>query len=424
MNGAAIKSISDARDGGNPVPPTAPMEGFRPRSVASAISSSQSKTRRFTIDGSQELEDSLESLCAIVCDGVQAIVPKAKLAGLILAGGYGRGEGGVLKTDSGDQPYNDLEFYIFVKGSALLGEAKYSGPLHELGHRLTATAGIEVEFKVLTLTKLRTAMPSMFFYDLVTRHRSLFGHLDLQAVGRHHCEPDAIPLAEATRLLMNRCSGLLFSAERLRRAEFGPEQADFVGRNFAKAQLALGDVLLTARGHYHWSCRERHRRLLSLQNFGDPAWHESLCWHHAAGVEFKLHPQRSRDSREVLGQRHAALRQMAQEAWLWLENMRLGTAFTTARDYALSTIDKCPETRAWRNRLINFKSFGPVAGLLESGVRHPRQRLLHALGLLLWHPDQLGDGPVLAALQRDLNTSAGDFPGLVSAYERLWHRFN
>ncbi|PYL00604.1 MAG: hypothetical protein DME19_04505, partial [Verrucomicrobia bacterium] len=76
---------------------------------------------------------------------------------------------------------------------------------------------------------------------------------------------ERIPLCEATRLLMNRCSGLLFARERLECAEFSPVDADFVERNLAKAQLAFGDAVLTAFGRYHWSCLERHKRLKSLK---------------------------------------------------------------------------------------------------------------------------------------------------------------
>jgi hypothetical protein len=52
---------------------------------------------RFTLDGSVELEQHLAGVCDAVRDGVKALIPAAKLEGLALAGGYGRGEGGVLR---------------------------------------------------------------------------------------------------------------------------------------------------------------------------------------------------------------------------------------------------------------------------------------------------------------------------------------
>ena len=214
---------------------------------------------RFTIDGSIELEDHLVRICEKVLHGVLRVAPAERLEALFLGGGYGRGEGGVLETAAGHKPYNDLEFYVCLRGPDRFNERRYQAPLHDLGEKLSPFAGVDVEFKILSLHKLRHSPPSMFYYDLVVRHHRLWGIESSLAGCDHHRSSERIPLAEATRLLMNRCSGLLFAREQLRRERFTPEEADFVGRNHAKAQLALGDVILTAQGQYHWSCRERAR---------------------------------------------------------------------------------------------------------------------------------------------------------------------
>ena len=377
-------------------------------------------SQRFTIDGSSALESHLAATCERVLAGVKSLVPAAKLDGILLGGGYGRGEGGVLKTSAGDQPYNDLEFYVFVRGHAILAERKFRHPLHELGENLLPEAGLEVEFKVLTLEKLRRSRPSMFYYDLVAGHRWQLGDDKLLADCVQHRDAAKIPLHEVTRLLMNRCSGLLYAAERLVRTNFSEAEADFVGRNLAKAQLAFGDVLLAANGQYHWSCRERHVRLAQLT----AAEHLPLTdfiRHHAAGVQFKLHPTRSTESRDILSARHAELSELGQNLWLWLETKRLETNFATPREYALSEINKCPETSAGRNRLVNFRQFG-VRGLMCE--HYPRERLFHALALLLWTRNAQPETAWQRAVQSNLDTSAVSFPAMVDAYTRLWSRFN
>ena len=90
---------------------------------------------RFTVNGSDALEQHLANVCKEVLVGIGRIIPEHKLEGLALGGGYGRGEGGVLKTPLGDQPYNDLEFYVFVRGHPWWHERRYSKALHELGER-------------------------------------------------------------------------------------------------------------------------------------------------------------------------------------------------------------------------------------------------------------------------------------------------
>ena len=372
-------------------------------------------SQRFTIDGSDALESHLAATCEKVLAGVRSLVPVAKLDGIALGGGYGRGEGGVLKTPAGDRPYNDLEFFVFIRGNAILAERKFRHPLHELGERLSPEAGLEVEFKVLTLDKLRRSAPSMFYYDLVAGHRWTLGDDSLLTGCEHHKDAEKIPLHEATRLLFNRCSGLLYSLERLQRKDFGEAESDFVGRNLAKAQLAFGDVLLAAHGLYHWSCRERHARLAKFDFNGELVWAAPLVAYHAAGVEFKLHPTRSTEARDTLAARHAELSEFGKKLWLWLESKRLGTNFSSPRDYTFSSANLCPETSALRNRLVNFRAFG--AGGLAC-ARYPRERLFRSLALLLWEQNEF------EKIRSELRTNAPDFSGLVSAYENLWKRFN
>ncbi len=376
---------------------------------------------RFTVDGGVGLEALLAARCAEVRRRVAALFPARGLAGLLLGGGYGRGEGGVLETPEGEQPYNDLEFYVFVRGPLWLARQRHNAALHALGRRLSAEMGIDVEFALLTPAALRAAPPSMFYYDLLLGHRALVAADSLLAGCDHLRLPEAIPWHDATRLLMNRCAGLLFSAARLRGKNFRPDDADFVGRNLAKAQLAFGDVVLTVHRQYHWSCRERRARLQRGVFDLAPEMLAAICHDHAAGVAFKLHPTRADARRDELALEHERISATAQQLWLWLENLRLGTDFASTREYALSPADKCPEQSPTRNRAINVRAFG-VAGL--ACPRHPRERLLHALPLLLWERAAATSPVLLRRVQQELRTRAADFNGLVSAFENLWHRFN
>lgn len=396
--------------------------------MARASLSQPTTEPRFTLDGSAALEQHLGKVCRQVRRAVADLIPAPKLRGLLLAGGYGRGEGGVLHTPDGDRPYNDLEFYVFVRGIALLEERKHRQPLLDLGKQLSPEAGLTVEFKVLTLEKLRRSPVSMFYYDLVVGHRWLIGDDALLAGCSHHHDASLIPLHEATRLLLNRSSGLLFCSERLARPHFGESDAEFVGRNLAKARLAFGDVLLATQGLYHWSCRERHRRLQSL-SLPDPDPNAfllpALTQLHAQGVEFKLHPGRTQENRESLAARHAELVLQARRLWFWLENRRLHGTWQAPADYAFSETNLCPESPRWRNRLINARTFGMDHSLLNrTATRYPRERLMRSLALLLFEPAALQTPAHVAALQTWLHSSARDLPGLVAAYRRLWGRFN
>lgn len=330
---------------------------------------------RFTIDGSADLEKHLEATCDLVRSGVESIIPSGKIEGLALAGGYGRGEGGVLHENGRDMPYNDLEFFVFVRGSIFINDRRYKAALNALGESLSPAAGLDVEFKILSISRLRHSPVNMFYYDLIMGHRWLIGDDGLFTGCEHHRDASCIPLHEATRLLFNRCSGLLFASDRLARDNFSADDADFVGRNLAKAQLALGDVLLAKQGLYHWSCQERHHRLKGLAGISP-----SLLAHHAAGVAFKLHPQRTAKSHAELFREHTELSQLAREVFLELESRRLKIKLSKASDYISIKTNKCPEVPLWKNVLIHLRTRGLPPGF----TRYPREHLLNEMVRLLW----------------------------------------
>ncbi|MCD6338783.1 MAG: hypothetical protein J7M29_05315, partial [Verrucomicrobia bacterium] len=213
-----------------------------------------------------------------------------------------------------------------------------------------------------------------------------------------------------------------FAKERLQQERLSPEDADFIGRNIAKAQLAFGDAILAALGQYHWSCRERNRRLQQIRFEGELAWAEPLAAEHAEGVAFKLHPVRAAPSRDRLLAAHKRLLEHGQRLWLWLEGKRLGAAFASPREYGLSPINKCPETPPWRNLLVNLRQWGPAILADPRRFRYPRERLLNALALLLWNAEP--DPEIQKALAVLLRGKASSFSEWTALYRALWNRFN
>lgn len=376
----------------------------------------------FTLDGSLDLEQHLAHSCRRIAAGVRGIVSDERLEGLLLGGGYGRGEGGVLHTPSGNKPYNDLEFYVFLRGNRHVNELRFGHALHVLGEILTPQVGIEVEFKIASLRELAASPVTMFSSDLVHGHRRLVGDKSLLKDCRHHLDATQIPLSESTRLLMNRGTGLLLAKEKLEHKEFTPADADFVARNIAKAELALGDALLVAHHRYHGSVIERHRRIQQLA-LAEPGLADVVRIH-ARAVEFKLHPRRSVASRQELAAQHAALVPKLGEMWFKIESQRLGETLASPNDYVISTRNKWPEAHGLRNAVINLRMLGARSLADGRALRHPRERVLNVMTLLLWEPDALGTPGTLRFIQDELQTDARDFVRIMRAYRELWGRVN
>lgn len=401
-----------------------PLRTPEPASRPPRVLARDPAARRFTVDGSPELERHLAATCARIAAGLRGLVPTSLLEAVLLGGGYGRGEGGVWRSEVGDRPYNDLEFYVCIRGNRHLNERRFGRAIHVLGEILTPQAGVEVEFKITSLPELAQSHVSMFTHDLLMGHVQLVGAPSLLDRCAHHRDGTRIPLAEATRLLMNRSSGLLFARERLAQPIFSAADADFVGRNLAKAQLALGDALLVLDGNYHSSARERHRHVERLARVESMPWLQAVAAHHARGLEFKLHPHRSTASGEELAEKHAEITDLARTVFMAVERQRLQAGFESPRDYATSPLAKCPDARGRRNALVNLKVLGPRAWLRGEAFRHPRERILNALTLLLWEPATLATPALLQQVQRELQTTARTLPGLVAVYHELWSRVN
>src|SRR5262249_47377256 len=102
--------------------------------------------------------------------------------------------------------------------------------LAALADRLTGTVRVHVEFKIDSLAHFGSRPVSLFSYDLVSRSRTLYGLKSAFAGCEHHLQAGNIPVPEATRLLLNRCSGLLLAKAILSDSESCTEEALVTGK--------------------------------------------------------------------------------------------------------------------------------------------------------------------------------------------------
>ena len=194
----------------------------------------------------------------------------------------------------------------------------------------------------------------------------------------------------------------------------------FIERNHGKVRLALADAVLAVQGRYHFSCRERHRRILEKPDRPDvpPDWRTLVEWH-GQGVEFKLHPRHAHPPVEELEQRQAMLSEVWMRTFLWVEACRLGKPFASAADYSLYRGRLFPETRPFRNLLLHWRDRLQRGAALPGALDYPRAALQRALVLLLAQaPD---DGTAAQHLGLEAANSLED---LEAAYTRWWRCYN
>ena len=162
----------------------------------------------------------------------------------------------------------------------------------------------------------------------------------------------------------------------------------------------------------------RHERLEKL--VVALPWRNALFEHHGHGVDFKLHPFKSEESREQLASELNSVIAFAGDLWSWLESKRLHHSFISARHYATNTIPKWPESKRARNMLHNVKLFHRP--MVWGALRHPRERVLESMAVLLWEPVALTDSALRTLLERNLRAKIPDRATAVRRYAEVWSR--
>lgn len=213
----------------------------------------------YACDGSAEFNQKLHEVLLRIASDVEKAL-NSNLVALILGGGYGRGEGGILTASGTEMPYNDLDFTLVVRQKTAVPWKQ----LDVISERYAAELKIHVDFsRPLTLQDIQNWPQWLMWYDLVNGHVVLRGAADIL----QRCAPlslkKPLPLIEATRLLLNRGAGILWALRILRGTEESSDQ-DFVRRNYYKCALALGDALLIAYGRYTSVYHDREERFASL----------------------------------------------------------------------------------------------------------------------------------------------------------------
>ena len=211
---------------------------------------------------------------AVVADAV-ARIGKAidamsipNLAGVVLGGGYGRGEGGVIEEC---RLSNDLDFFAITEDGASAAElAAIAAALEPISKEWTARIGIDVDFIVRTPWRIKHDERRLMIQELVRGYFDVAGERGetlFSAIRR--IDAAEIPWTEAVRLMMNRGMGLMLAHGEMGNGERG---RGFIVRNINKCVLGAGDARLIARRAYAWRLADRASAL------GDRLYAQAAEW--------------------------------------------------------------------------------------------------------------------------------------------------
>lgn len=178
----------------------------------------------------------------------QCVSPHSK-AGILL-GSYGRGEGTpFIQPDGTQTPFNDYDLVIITDSA----NAAVKSHFRTLQQELTEQIGLTVDLCPYAFRSLSRCEFSLLNYEMKNGHRVLWGPENMLDSMPEY-DPQAIPLSEGTRLLLNRGKLLLDIQDRLQNPEpLNREEHLRYLKFLVKVLLAFGDSILLLSGRYELS---------------------------------------------------------------------------------------------------------------------------------------------------------------------------
>jgi hypothetical protein len=305
----------------------------------------------------------------------------SSLVALLLGGGFGRGEGGGIRNESGGwEPYNDYDLVAVVRDVPRHRLGRVRKDLTALAGRLEKSLGIEVELSPLRSEDLPRLPFTMMWCELFAAHRLIAGdERKLRAVPP--MPPADLPMIEGTRYLTNRAALLLWA-----RAEaMAPGR---VWKFVHKAWLAAGAATLIGNRAFVVGYGARQRRLEELGEGGAlvlPGLSGALLVErHRDAAAARLVATEPPPEGELEG-RVEEVRAAVLSVWRWFEERRTGRAFPGWSEYAAAPglfpepASALPATVARNLLLLGKEALVPPRCLFE----HPRTRVSRALPGLL-----------------------------------------
>ncbi len=217
--------------------------------------------KRLRRNYTQHPEPAAEVLVASHMDQLtKAVLDRVgEVEAIVLAGSFGRAEGGVTSTGEGRlKPVNDYELMV-------VGDADCSMILKEIGADFVGPFGLDFLDLGYSDGNWRDLPPTVFNYDLKYGSRVIYGNKSLLDRLPQYAPAD-IPVFEAVQLLLNRTAGILtgFRCHFDSASDMTAQQKSYLANQISKALMAIGDWHLIRWKAYDTSYQIRMHRFESL----------------------------------------------------------------------------------------------------------------------------------------------------------------
>lgn len=255
---------------------------------------SATRKSKYTFEYEPQIETLLDNTLTQIRKDISSSSSAPFIKYLVLGGGYGRGEGGILKistTNPSLKLYNDLDFFVITHPISRKQKAQINLFLSNYASKWHNRLGIDVDFsKAYTSRYIRNRRNILMWREMILGSILVIGD-------EKQFKKDFLPLpihiapSEIGKLLMNRVFGLFLAHQKLqKKTPLTIEERDFIAKNINKALLACTDAILIANNLYTFKTKNRLQNLSQLQGKISPSLLKNLQETYSTALTFKQNP--------------------------------------------------------------------------------------------------------------------------------------
>lgn len=187
---------------------------------------------------------------------------KKQTEALILIGGYGRGEGGIVLENGSYRPHNNLDLLYIYNGNINTEIVELANiKLQEIAKKNS----IGIDMSAINKQKLMRLDGQVVAYDMRYGHRTFLGDSNFlkehKAFSLYNIDP-----ADIRQLLVNRGTLLLINRVLLNKPTLTKDEKKLIIKHAIKAIIGYGDALLYFNDSYHWSYAQKQTNMSELKN--------------------------------------------------------------------------------------------------------------------------------------------------------------
>lgn len=224
--------------------------------------------QRFTYAGHPDGEKIVRETLSEITARIVYDAGKGNVKALVLLGGYGKGEGGLIFKLGAYRPHNNFDLLLILSDSQKGKASAIKEAVDETIRSLEEELDIGIDISVMTESKFRSMPTRVFTYDMQEGHRTLYG--DSSLVSSIERSLSDVPSWDVRNLMVNRGSLLLINQLCLslldKCLDSNHQIKKLIIKHTMKAIIGYGDAVLFFNGNYHWSYEEKQKRLLGVKN--------------------------------------------------------------------------------------------------------------------------------------------------------------